>query len=97
MSRRPARAAALAAALATGTAGGAEPWEHIWFRVPVEADGSIRTGQVLERAHLICQALGGRHYQSGSSRLGRRLYTSGTKEHEVREMRAACTADGEQL
>ena len=88
----------LACALAAGGAGGAaaeEPWERIWFRVPLDADGAVRTGALLELAHGICQALGGRHYRSGSSRLGLMLHNPQTEHGLDRMVVAACTGEKE--
>ena len=72
-----------------------EPWERIWFRVPLNLDGAVHTGVLLEIAHEICQALGGRHYQSGSSRLGPTLHNPSTEHGLDRVVVAACTAEGE--
>ena len=97
--RRGTRAAVLGAALLVGVCGGgaeaAEPRERIWFRVPTDSDGAISIGDVLERAHLICQGLAGRYYQSGSSRLGRTLYAPGWGGRNLREVIAACTEHGD--
>lgn len=95
---RTAGATVLACALAAGVAGGVaaeEPWERIWFRVPLNADGAVHTGKLLELAHVICQALGGRHYQSGSSRLGPVLYNPQAEHGLDRVVTAACTAETE--
>ena len=88
----------LACALAAGSPGGGaaeEPWERIWFRVPLNADGAVHTGVLLEIAHGICQALGGRHYQSGSSRLGPAIYNPQAEHGLDRVVIAACTAERE--
>ena len=89
------RAAAVVLACALAAAGGASaqeaPWNRIWFRVPVDADGAVRTGALLEVAHVICQGLGGRHYQSGSSRLGPTLHNPQTEHGLDRVVIAACT------
>ena len=95
---RAARAAVLACALAAVGAGDTaadEPWERIWFRVPLNSDGAVHTDVLLEIAHEICQALGGRHYQSGSSRLGPTLHNPLTEHGLDRVVFAACTAEGE--
>ena len=88
----------LACALAVGGVGGAaaeEPWERIWFRVPLDSDGAVRTGALLELAHDICQVLGGRHYRSGSSRLGPVVHNPQAKHGLDRVVFAACTAERE--
>ena len=95
---RVAGAAVLACVLAAGVAGGAaaeEPWERIWFRVPLNSAGAVRTGMLLELAHSICQALGGRHYQPGSSRLGPVLHNPLAEHGLDRVVIAACTAHWE--
>lgn len=46
-------------------------------------------------AHEICQALGGRHYRSGSSRLGPTLHNPLTDRGLDRVVVAACTAETE--
>ena len=88
-------AAALACALAAGGAGGVaaqEPWERIWFRVPLNSDGAVHTGTLLDLAHGICQGLGGRHYKSGSSRLGPVRHNPLAEHGLDRVVVAACTA-----
>ena len=93
-----ARAAVLAGALAAGgegAAGAEEPWQRIWFRVPADADGAVPTGALLEIAHGICQGLGGRHYRSGSSRLGPTVYNPQAEHGLDRVVIAACTAERE--
>lgn len=95
---RAARAAVLACALAAvgpGDAAAGEPWERIWLRVPLNSDGAVPTGVLLEIAHDICQALGGRHYQSGSSQLGPTLHNPWTEHGLDRVVVAACTAERE--
>ena len=97
---RAARAAVLAGALAAAGAGGAsadEPWERIWFRVPLNSDGAVHTDVLLEIAHDICQALGGRHYRSGSSRLGPTLHNPLAEHGLDRVVVAACTAARENV
>ena len=96
--RRSIRTAVWGAALLLGVCAGAaatEPRERIWFRVPTDPDGAISVGDVLERAHFICQGLAGRYYQSGSSRLGRTLYAPGWGGRNLREVTAACTEHGD--
>ena len=102
--RRGAHAVVLGAALLAGVYGGgaggaeaSEPRERIWFHVPADSDGAISIGDVLERAHLICQGLAGRYYQSGSSRLGRTLYAPGWGGRNLREVIAACTERGDRI
>ena len=95
---RVAAAAMLAGALAVGGPGGAaaeEPWESIWFRVPLNAQGAVGTGALLELAHRICQVLGGRHYRSGSSRLGPVHYNPQAEHGLDRVVFAACTTERE--
>ena len=95
---RAARAVVIACALIAAGAGDAaadEPWERIWFRVPLNSDGAVHTGVLLEIAHEICQALGGRHYRSGSSRLGPTLHNPLTDRGLDRVVVAACTAETE--
>lgn len=94
---RVARIVLLVSVLAAGggTAGAEEPWEYIWFEVPVEANGAIRTSTLLGYAHIICQGLGGRHYRSGSSRLGQTRVNLRAEHGLVREVIAACTAETE--
>lgn len=95
---RVAAAAMLAGALAAAAPGGAaaeEPWERIWFRVPLNAQGAVGTGALLELAHRICQVLGGRHYRSGSSRLGPVHYNPQAEHGLDRVVFAACTAERE--
>ena len=85
----------IAGALAAGGPGDAaaeEPWESIWFRVPLNAQGAVRTGALLKIAHGICQALGSRHYRSGSSRLGPVLYNPQAEHGLDRVVFAGCTA-----
>ena len=89
------RGAALLGAVCAGGALAAEPRERIWFHVPADSDGAISVGDVLERAHFICQGLAGRYYQSGSSRLGRTLYLPGWGGRNLREVVAACTEHGD--
>ena len=78
-----------------GSAGAEEPWENIWFRVPVDANGAVRTSALLGIAHVICQGLGGRHYRSGSSRLGPTVHNPHAEHGLDREVVAACTAERE--
>ena len=96
---RAAGAAALACALAAGAAGGtaaaAEPWERIWFKVPVDEDGTVRTHLLMDIAHIICQGLGGRHFQSESSRLGPTIFNPQAEHGLERAVTAACAAEQE--
>lgn len=87
----------LASMLAIGgaSAGAEEPWEHIWFTVPVDDKGAVNTVQLLKIAHVICQGLGGRHYRSGSSRLGPMTSDSLAQHGVVRQVFAACGAERE--
>ena len=78
-----------------GAAGAQEPWENIWFKVPVDANGAVRTSALLGIAHAICQGLGGRHYRSGSSRLGLTVHNLQAEHGLDREVVAACTAERE--
>lgn len=95
---RAAGAAVLACALAAGARAGAEePWETIWFRVPMDADGAVSTSTLLEVAHGICQALGARHYRSGSSRLGPVVHNPQAEHDLDRVVVAACTAEKERV
>ena len=93
-------AAVLACALAAASpreAAAGEPWERIWFRVPLNAHGAVHTDVLLDIAHSICQALGGRHYQSGSSRLGPKLHNPLAEHGLDRVVVAACTAEREKV
>lgn len=87
----------LASMLAIGAAGAGaeEPWKHIWFTVPVDEKGAVNTVGLLKNAHAICQGLGGRHYRSGSSRLGPVARDPRTQHGMVREVFAACGAERE--
>ena len=78
-----------------GDASAAEPWEEIRFKVPLDANGAVHTGSLFGLAHIICQGLGARHYRSGSSRLGRTIQVRQARHGGVREVVAACTAEGE--
>ena len=89
---------AMAALLAggTGTSGAQEePWRKIWLEVPVDGSGAVNTHRLLEIAHSICQGLGGRHYASGSSRLGKKVRSPMSEHGIARTVTAACTAKRE--
>lgn len=82
--------------VAAGAARAENPWEEIWFNVPVDENRAVHTGTLLGIAHSICQGLGGRHYRSGSSRLvGPAVFAPKAAYGLVRPVRAACTTERE--
>ena len=92
---RNAIAAGMLAGAGAATGADGEAWRTIWFKVPLEKNGSVDTGRLLRTAHQICQRLESRHYESGSSRLGRTGHNPLAESGREREVRAACTQDKE--